>query len=468
MVGAALRFAALSAQSFDEDETVTVWLLHHSLAGTLRMIPHTESTPPLYYVLVWWWSRMFGTGVVALRSLSALFGVATIPVCALAARQLAGRRAGIFAALLTGLSPALIWYSQEARSGALLVLTSAASLLFFANALARLQSDDDSPGRVRRALGLWALVASSALLAHYFAVFLVAVEAAWLLAAAGRGRRRAVDFALGAVAVVGIALLPLALTQQAHNGDKWIGSLPLVDRLLDVPPQLLLGEGRPFFHLYALATGLATVLPVLVLLLRGPSAERRTVLLPILLGTVAIALPILIDLGGMHILIDRNALGAGAVLLVAFAIGMASCSARRFGLVALLAVCCLFAWDLDMVHGSRLMQREDWRGAARALGGAREARAILYAPATNNPPPTPPLVPFQAVYLRDLLTMPDRGWNVREIDVLNVREDLSNTSPLPKPISPGHSFRLVARAGQRTFTLFRFVARKPVRVTPMS
>ena len=32
-IGALLRFVALGQQSLDEDETVSVWLLHHSLVG---------------------------------------------------------------------------------------------------------------------------------------------------------------------------------------------------------------------------------------------------------------------------------------------------------------------------------------------------------------------------------------------------------------------------------------------------
>jgi hypothetical protein len=75
-------------------------------------------------------------------------------------------------------------------------------------------------------------------------------------------------------------------------------------------------------------------------------------------------------------------------------------------------------------------------------------------------------VPFQAVYLKDMLTMPDRGFTVREIDVLNVRDDLSDTSPPPDPVSPGRGFRLAGRAGNRTYTLFRFRSPRPVHVTP--
>ena len=46
----------------------------------LREVKASESNPPLYYVLAWGWAKAFGTGEVGLRSLSALFGAATVPV----------------------------------------------------------------------------------------------------------------------------------------------------------------------------------------------------------------------------------------------------------------------------------------------------------------------------------------------------------------------------------------------------
>ena len=49
-------------------------VLHPGLGATLHAVVHTENTPPLWYVLIWAWSRIFGTGAVALRLPSALCG----------------------------------------------------------------------------------------------------------------------------------------------------------------------------------------------------------------------------------------------------------------------------------------------------------------------------------------------------------------------------------------------------------
>jgi 4-amino-4-deoxy-L-arabinose transferase-like glycosyltransferase len=468
-IGAALRFATLGLQSFDEDETVTVWLMHLPLGRMLTTIPRTESTPPLYYVLAWLWTHVTGTGVVGIRSLSALIGVATIPVAYAAAAHLSNQRAGRIAAVLAALSPALIWYSQEARANALLALLSAASLLVLGRALEALNEDRGTSADrsvVRKRLVWWAVIASLALTAHYFAVFIIAPECVWLLAVAGRrGRRRDAIVANASVVAVGLALLPLVVRQQASGGTRWIGLIPLSGRLYDVPPQLLLGDGRPFYRYFALAVGTAAILPLLVLLIRGRGNARLSAVLVMVVGLCGVALPTLIDAAGRKILVDRNTLGVGAVLLVACAIGMAQ-RPRAFGLAALAVVSALFSWDTALVLTNPLMQREDWRDAARALGPTTVPRAIVYAPATSNPAPVPPLVPFQAVYLPSMLTMPARGAAVREIDELNVRDDLSDTSPPPNPVSPGRGWRLVGRAGKRTFTLFRFRSATLVHVVP--
>ena len=52
-------------------------------------------------------------------------GTLTIPVVYLVGRHVGGRRIAAAASILAALSPALIWYSQEARAYAVLVLLCA-------------------------------------------------------------------------------------------------------------------------------------------------------------------------------------------------------------------------------------------------------------------------------------------------------------------------------------------------------
>ena len=174
VLGAAIRFSTLDQQSFWLDEATTWGIVSHGLGHVLSTVPKTESTPPLYYVLVWLWAQVFGTGEVGLRSFSALCGTLTIPVMWAVGRRLASERIGLVAALVTAVNPLLFWYSQEARTYALLVLLSALSLLAFLRAL-------EQPSRGR--LVAWGAICALTILAHYFGAFIVAGEAAWLLVA---------------------------------------------------------------------------------------------------------------------------------------------------------------------------------------------------------------------------------------------------------------------------------------------
>ena len=70
---------------------------------------------PLYYFLLRGWISLTGTSVLALRFFSSWFGVLCIPLSYALVRRVFGQTEGLVAALLTSLSPYLIWYSQEVK-----------------------------------------------------------------------------------------------------------------------------------------------------------------------------------------------------------------------------------------------------------------------------------------------------------------------------------------------------------------
>jgi predicted membrane-bound mannosyltransferase len=81
VAAAALRLSTLGLQSFWYDEAYTpVHTLHASLTATLSAVAHTENSPPLWYLLEWAIARVLGTGVVALRLLSAIAGILCVAV----------------------------------------------------------------------------------------------------------------------------------------------------------------------------------------------------------------------------------------------------------------------------------------------------------------------------------------------------------------------------------------------------
>jgi uncharacterized membrane protein len=424
-VGAALRFATLGVQSFWLDEAVTHDLVTRPLWAMLSAIPHSESTPPLYYVAAWIWVRVFGAGEVGLRSLSALFGTATIVVLALIARRLAGSRAGLAAAALAATSPLLIWYGQEARAYALLVLLCALSVWLLA----------------RGDWWAWGLACVLALATHYFAVFIVVPEMGWVAWRVARGSRRAL-FATAVIGLIGVALLPLAIVQSRGNRAAFITTSSLASRVAAVPKQFLVGYATPAA---ALLTVLASV--VAVALAFGLRRADRG-----LLGLAALALgiPLVLAIVGADYVITRNLIAAMVPLVVLA--GVAS-TRKRAGPGLIAALCLTGVVAFVGVELTPADQRDDWRAIARAIAPVEGpyATAVVVDPASGALP-LAIYAPLRPMYSRGAIFS-------RAIDVVALGRD----APVPVAPLPLAGFAATV-VHTPEYTLVRYVATGTVEV----
>ncbi len=151
-------------------------VIHHLFA---------ESThPPVYFALTHLWLKLFPAdgGLVSLwaaRSLSALFGAASIPaVFGLGWLAFRSRKVGQMAAALMAVSPYGIFLAQEARHYTLPVLLIIASLCCLVTATRSVNSRTPLPIWV----GLtWVGINSLGLAVHYFFSLALAAEALVLL-----------------------------------------------------------------------------------------------------------------------------------------------------------------------------------------------------------------------------------------------------------------------------------------------
>ncbi len=120
LLATAARLFHIQAQSIWFDEG---WSAYAAQQPTLLAAWNADATnPPLYYLLINLAARGFGTSEFALRYLSLLLGILTLPLVYQLARRAADARAGRYAALLAACSAPLWWASQEARMYALLAL----------------------------------------------------------------------------------------------------------------------------------------------------------------------------------------------------------------------------------------------------------------------------------------------------------------------------------------------------------
>ena len=460
MLAAALRLATLSVQSFWLDEGYTERLLRMPLGQMIRTVPKTESTPYLYYVVAWVWTHVFGFGEYGVRSLSALAGIATVPVVYVAARWLAGRRAAAIAALLVAVSPLMVWFSQEARAYALATLLSALTVLCVVGY---------QRSRRSRWLAGWAVSAALGLATHYFVAFVVLGELVWLWRAAPHDRRLAA--AVGFVAVAGCALLPLAITQQQTGHADYISHASLHTTLVQIPKQLLIGYASPHQKLTAvLAALLVLVGAVMPLALSAPVRARAA--WPLATGAIAVLVPIVLAICGVDFLDARNVLPALPPLVIAGAIGFSGWQElavdsrrpgwRTIGSWAAGALAIVSLVVVVRVNTDARYQRDDWRGVAHALGHGTGVRVLLVDPASGA-------IPLQA-YMPGLraLTAPAA---VRELDVAVVPRNVQGggigapprlTGRQPAP--PG--FTLTGATYGSTYTVLRYTAPSPVAIAP--
>jgi mannosyltransferase len=447
VLGATLRFSTLDLQSYRYDEAVTVGrVLHANFFDTFAAIPRSESTPPLYYLLAWGWSKAFGTGEAWMRSLSALAGTASIGVVYLAARALpVPRRGALIAATIVAVSPVLIWFSQDARAYALVFLLAALSFLFFARAR-RSGSGRD--------LAWWGASSALALATHYFAGFLIAPEAVLLLL--GRNRR---DAALATLAIVAMAALltPIALEQSEHNHAGWIASQPLGGRLERAGAKLVgsdngdehgarQGDGVPLMVPVALA-----LLAAVLLIWRGDPDERRGAGTAALIGGAAVVLPLLAAALGEDYFDGRNLLPALAPVLIVIGAGFGVRRAGRAGLAAAVAFClCSLFFTLQIDRLPRL-QREDLRNAAAVVGPLGPDKVVV----TERFIASQPLRYYLGAEFASRTPRP-----LREIDLVGSAAAAHRAARLlPSAFQPVGS-----RPVSYDFTLTRLRASHPVRV----
>jgi 4-amino-4-deoxy-L-arabinose transferase-like glycosyltransferase len=133
LVAAGLRFWGLDTTSLWYDEVVTMRVARTAgFAALVERLDQIDGTrAPLHPLILQAWLRVFGPSDLAGRSLSALCGLGTVAVIYLLGRMAFDDMTGRWAAWLAAVCPPLVYYSQEARMYAWLVLLSCASWLVF-------------------------------------------------------------------------------------------------------------------------------------------------------------------------------------------------------------------------------------------------------------------------------------------------------------------------------------------------
>lgn len=193
-----------------------------------------DGNPPVYYLLLHVWLRLFGDSEAAAHALSAVFALAAVPGAYLLARRPLGRGVALGATAVAATLPYLTYFAQETR------MYSMVAFLSVVVAGLHLRLFD---ARARRARIVLPIVLIVLLYTHTWGVFLVggsvlAVGARALLEPRGAGRRRIlrIGFLVHlAAAVVWAPWVPILAQQARETGAPW--------SLRPTPQMLLEGIG---------------------------------------------------------------------------------------------------------------------------------------------------------------------------------------------------------------------------------
>ena len=222
----ALRLTSLSRSLFN-DETFSFALAQRSFGHMIGLAGYEANGMP-YSILLWPVTRIFGTSVDVLRAPAVVIGTATVPLMYWAARGFArDRRVALLAATLIALNPMAIWYSQVARSYALVAFGACIAFGALARALA-------ADGRAHPRRMWWLYVAGMALTAYSDLLAPVVVLPAQALmvwtASTERSERRALlrrwVLWLGAILAVCLPLLVAAAIERSRRDPLyWLPKL---------------------------------------------------------------------------------------------------------------------------------------------------------------------------------------------------------------------------------------------------
>ena len=254
--------------------------------GPMLQIVFRDTSPPLFYLISFFWFRLFGSSEIAIRTLSFLFYLATSVIIYFLGKYLFNRKTGLLASLLTFSNPFLFPYAFEGRMYFCLLFFVVLSFYCL----------------VRSFRWGYILAATAALYSHHFAIFALAAQFLWQLSQTKE--RRAFLEVFKPYLIIALLYLPwlypLYLQTSRVAGGFWLGR-PTIHHLFgsiknffvaNIPYQ----SGQKYAYLATLIT---------LLLRRWQKEKRHYDLLFILWALTPLILTFLISQTKLSIFYER-------------------------------------------------------------------------------------------------------------------------------------------------------------------
>jgi mannosyltransferase len=337
LIAAALTVYQLPSRSLWLDEGASIAIASQHGSALWHAIRHDGGNMLVYYLLLHLLIGWFGSGEWVVRLPSAVADAATAGLTAAVAWQLLGRRwVALGAGLLTAVSLPLVFWGQDARGYALMVALATASMLAFTRIV-------QSRGPVPRLAALaYLLLTLLSLYVSFYAGLIVLAQLVLLPVL-----RTRVRLILGALAVVALACIPLAVLALQRGSGQLFWVDPVTPAIAAKAGAVLISSGfPPNFHITSrtilasavtIAVGLGLLVRLTVVTIRslgGARSDRPR--------------PIAAWIAGSWLLVP-------VVVVLAAAVAGEPVELARCVILLIPTVGLLLAWGLDLPGRARIL-----------------------------------------------------------------------------------------------------------------
>lgn len=169
--------------------------------------------PPLYNIILHYWTKLFSFSELSVRLPSAMAGIFSIPLIYKVGTHFYSKKIGILSAFFLSISPLHVWYSQEARMYSLSVFAILIMVLFFL----RLTEEYTTLNWI-----IFAIISEINLCLNYFSLLILVAALVFILFEKYPGIKKLFFYAL----LITVLNFPIILLMTKHflkiNSIFWI------------------------------------------------------------------------------------------------------------------------------------------------------------------------------------------------------------------------------------------------------
>ena len=211
-------------QSFWRDEAFSFFLAKKNIIEII-FLTAKDYNPPLYYLILHFWMKIFGGSEISLRTVSFIFFWATLYIAFLILNDILKIKVkkAIFYLLFFLINPFLLYYAFEARMYSMLAFFVTLSFYYL----------------LKRDRRLYILVTVCGLFTHYFMIFVVVCQ--WLFL--WINNEKGFQFKKSAIYIAGLIFSPwllFSLLQRNLFSSYWINR-PQIKYILGLPVVIYTG-----------------------------------------------------------------------------------------------------------------------------------------------------------------------------------------------------------------------------------